>query len=464
MDNAQLLLKEEEVIKIILEFLSSRHYHVTMRTLEKESNVFNCDYSDEVFFLRELVLDGDFDEVIDFGKSFSSSRNFNQKQFNYTVLRQKFIELIYMRYHILDKQSNKEQGVNNVMKTLRELEECCPSKEEYSNLCWLLTVPDLNTHEEFKNWRVDISRVNCFEDLLDCLSSLMPLVKKRKGLTKTADKDRLLQLIVKGLFYESCIDYCQTVATSNNEKAILSLKNDILSSSLDHFPSNLLSWIHCLPEQCFRTPFEHTSVEVNITNWVNKQIVNLNPKSNNTISIMQKESRENQNYKEMYHQVKGIMEENVTSIGKTYNILSNRNGKVELNYRNESPKPERLDNNIEDPKVVRKSDTVIIESYEDKESASLDAETKMEIDVNFKNNPEIEPNSDYHGLPLSEGSHFEDLTERIKLSAESRQKIGRDNVLIMRKNELNHVLTKKCYEKDFIEDKVSKQGTIILTG
>ena len=464
MDNAQLLLKEEEVIKIILEFLSSRHYHVTMRTLEKESNVFNCDYSDEVFFLRELVLDGDFDEVIDFGKSFSSSRNFNQKQFNYTVLRQKFIELIYMRYHILDKQSNKEQGVNNVMKTLRELEECCPSKEEYSNLCWLLTVPDLNTHEEFKNWRVDISRVNCFEDLLDCLSSLMPLVKKRKGLTKTADKDRLLQLIVKGLFYESCIDYCQTVATCNNEKAILSLKNDVLSSSLDHFPSNLLSWIHCLPEQCFRTPFEHTSVEVNITNWVNKQIVNLNPKSNNTISIMQKESRENQNYREMYHQVKGIMEENVTSIGKTYNILSNRNGKVELNHRNESPKPERPDNNIEDPKVVRKSDTVIIESYEDKESASLDAETKMEIDVNFKNNPEIEPNSDYHGLPLSEGSHFEDLTERIKLFAESRQKIGRDNVLIMRKNELNHVLTKKCYEKDFIEDKVSKQGMIILTG
>ena len=70
MDNAQLLLKEEEIIKIILEFLSSRHYHVTMRTLEKESNVFNCDYSDEVFFLRELVLDGDFDEVVDFGKSF----------------------------------------------------------------------------------------------------------------------------------------------------------------------------------------------------------------------------------------------------------------------------------------------------------------------------------------------------------------------------------------------------------
>ena len=165
MDNAQLLLKEEEIIKIILEFLSSRHYHVTMRTLEKESNVFNCDYSDEVFFLRELVLDGDFDEVVDFGKSFSSSREFNQKQFNYTVLRQKFIELIYMRYHILDKQSNKEQGVNNLMKTLRELEECCPSKEEYSNLCWLLTVPDLNSHEDFKNWRVDISRLNCFEDL-----------------------------------------------------------------------------------------------------------------------------------------------------------------------------------------------------------------------------------------------------------------------------------------------------------
>lgn len=463
MDNAQLLLKEEEIIKIILEFLSSRHYHVTMRTLEKESNVFNCDYSDEVFFLRELVLDGDFDEVVDFGKSFSSSREFNQKQFNYTVLRQKFIELIYMRYHILDKQSNKEQGVNNLMKTLRELEECCPSKEEYSNLCWLLTVPDLNSHEDFKNWRVDISRLNCFEDLLDCLSSLMPLVKKRKGNTKTAAKDRLLQLIVKGLFYESCIDYCQTVATCNNEKAILSLKNDILRSSVDYFPSNLLSWIHCLPEQCFRTPFEHMDVEVNITNRVNKQIVNLNPKSKNDIGIMQKEYRENQNHREIHHQVKGIMGENFTSIGKTYNILSNRNGKVELNHRNKSSKPEKQDNNIEAPKVVRKSDTVIIKSYEDKQSVSLDAETKMEIDDNFKNNPTIDPNSDCHGLPLSEASNFEDLTQGIKLSEESRQKSGRDNVL--RKNELNHVLTNKCYEKDVIDDKkISKQGTIILIG
>lgn len=291
----------------------------------------------------------------------------------------------------------------------------------------------------------------------------MPLVKKRKGNTKTAAKDRLLQLIVKGLFYESCIDYCQTVATCNNEKAILSLKNDILRSSVDYFPSNLLSWIHCLPEQCFRTPFEHMDVEVNITNRVNKQIVNLNPKSKNDIGIMQKEYRENQNHREIHHQVKGIMGENFTSIGKTYNILSNRNGKVELNHRNKSSKPEKQDNNIEAPKVVRKSDTVIIKSYEDKQSVSLDAETKMEIDDNFKNNPKIDPNSDCHGLPLSEASNFEDLTQGIKLSEESRQKSGRDNVL--RKNELNHVLTNKCYEKDVIDDKkISKQGTIILIG
>ena len=81
MDSYSMPIHEEDVIKLILEFLSARHYHVTMRTLEKESGVTNCDYSDEVLFLRDLVMDGDFDEIIQFGNSFTATTSFNQKRF-----------------------------------------------------------------------------------------------------------------------------------------------------------------------------------------------------------------------------------------------------------------------------------------------------------------------------------------------------------------------------------------------
>ena len=259
METTQLRIIEEDVIKIILEFLSTKQYNVTMRTLEKESCVINSDYSDEVLFLRELVLDGDFDEVMEFGNTFSTNQAFNQKTFNYIVLRQKFVELIYMKSHIIDKQSSST--VEEVMKTLAQLKTCCPCEEEYTNLCWLLTVPNLNTQKEFENWNLDISRLRCFDELLDCLSIFMPLVKRKVNITKVAGKDRLLHLIVQGLFYESCIQYCQSVATGSIKNNLI-FKNDLLNGLSEDYSSNLLSWIQCLPYEAFSTSFEQTEVDL----------------------------------------------------------------------------------------------------------------------------------------------------------------------------------------------------------
>lgn len=258
MDVTNITIQEEDVIKVLLDYLSSRNYYVTMRTLEKESCVVNCDWSDEVLFLRELVLDGDFNEVLEFGNSFSSKPNFNHKFFNYIALRQRFIELIYMKSHILGKESSA--SVEDVMKTLSQLEIYCPNKEEYSNLCWLLTVPDLTTQEEFRNWTLDISRLKCFEDLLDCLSVIMPSVRKKIPSKKVAETDRLLQLVVKGLFYESCTDYCQSIAAGRMES--LKLHTNVLKGMSRDYPSNLFSWVQSLPYEAFRNPFEQFDVDI----------------------------------------------------------------------------------------------------------------------------------------------------------------------------------------------------------
>lgn len=258
-----LVILEDDLIKLIEEYLEGRDYHVTLRTLERESSIINCEYSDVVLFVRELVLDGDFDEVLRFGdslKSIESNEKFDQKQFNYIVLRQKFIELIYKKAHVLDKQNI--ETVSEVMKTLSRLEKHCESKEDYNNLCWLLTLPDLNSHEDFKGWNLDVSRLKCFNNVLDCLSLSMPLVKRKTGLKNTASKDRLLQLIVKGLLYETCTTYCQSV-TNSSEDDKLNLENNLLDGSTDAESSfSLISWILGLPADVFELPFNMCNINL----------------------------------------------------------------------------------------------------------------------------------------------------------------------------------------------------------
>ena len=45
-------IKEAEVVKLMLDFLSSRKLHIGMLALEKESGVINGLYSDDMLFLR----------------------------------------------------------------------------------------------------------------------------------------------------------------------------------------------------------------------------------------------------------------------------------------------------------------------------------------------------------------------------------------------------------------------------
>jgi len=276
-DLPQMVICEEDLIKLIEEYLESREYHVTLRTLERESSVNNCDYSDVVLFVRDLVLDGDFEEVLRFGdslKSLQSNEMFDQRRFNYIILRQKFIELIYRKAHVLNKQNIDTVG--EVMRTLSKLEKHCETKEDYNNLCWLLTLPDLNTHEEFLDWNLDVSRLRCFKELLDCLSLFMPLVKRKTGLKKTASKDRLLQLMMKGLLYESCTAYCHDIVNNNDENKHFRLRSDLLEESqVDlHYSSNLVSWILGLPAGVFELPFNLCDMNIcysRPTSLVNKQ-------------------------------------------------------------------------------------------------------------------------------------------------------------------------------------------------
>lgn len=87
-------VKEVEIIKLILDFLNSKKLHISMLALEKESGVINGLFSDDMLFLRQLILDGQWDEVLQFIQPLECMEKFDKKRFRYIILKQKFLEAL----------------------------------------------------------------------------------------------------------------------------------------------------------------------------------------------------------------------------------------------------------------------------------------------------------------------------------------------------------------------------------
>jgi len=92
-----LVLREEDVVKLELEFLQNRDLHISQVTLERETGVINGHFSDDLLFLRQLILDGQWDDVIEFIQPLATLPAFNYKQFLFIIQRAKFVELMCIK-------------------------------------------------------------------------------------------------------------------------------------------------------------------------------------------------------------------------------------------------------------------------------------------------------------------------------------------------------------------------------
>lgn len=159
-------------MRLSLEFLDNRELHISQLSLERETGVINGQYSDDVLFLRQLILDGQWDDVIEFIQPLEALQSFNIKKFCYTILRHKYIELLCIKSEAGGSITAPGQGVNSmdgaveeVVHILEQLEKLAPSKEEYSNLCLLLTFPRLADHLQYRDWNPSKARVQCFREV-----------------------------------------------------------------------------------------------------------------------------------------------------------------------------------------------------------------------------------------------------------------------------------------------------------
>ncbi|KAL5286230.1 WDR47 family protein [Megaselia abdita] len=273
MPTARLALREEDVVRLSLEFLDNRELHISQLSLERETGVINGQYSDDVLFLRQLILDGQWDDVIEFIQPLEALQSFNMKKFCYTILRHKYIELLCIKSEAGGSITAPGQGVNSmegaveeVVQILEQLEKLAPSKEEYSNLCLLLTFPRLADHLQYRDWNPSKARVQCFREIFPLVEKFLPHDSKVE-ISPSAKNDRLIQLVIKGVLYESCVSYCQAKATGSSDAFNQDMTfSKLLDGSVGFSDSDLslLSWLQSIPSETFSVPFEQKTLNVDV--------------------------------------------------------------------------------------------------------------------------------------------------------------------------------------------------------
>ncbi|TPP65531.1 WD repeat-containing protein 47 [Fasciola gigantica] len=118
-----------------------------------------------------------------------------------------------------------------VVACLRELEPECPNQKEYRDLALLLTLPRLDQHPAYRDWNPSLGRLQCFTKIYPLLEPFVRLSKPESSTNEdVARGDRLVRLLVKGLLYEACVDYCALMATE--QKAEMQITG-ILGGDLD---------------------------------------------------------------------------------------------------------------------------------------------------------------------------------------------------------------------------------------
>lgn len=263
MPSSNLVVNETDIVRLILEFLQNRELNISMLSVERETGIINGIYSDDMLFLRQLILDGQWDDVIEFVQPLGSIEGFNLKKVQYMVMKHKYLELLCIKSEPSAFQ-NYELTVDEVVKCLNSLESLCPSKEEYNVMCLLLTVPKLSDHSEYANWNPSNARVKCFNDVCPLVEKFLTPEKK----STLAENDRLMQLVLKGMLYESCVEFCQTQATSTssegNDEQELSFSSIFSNSGFSDADLSLLSWLQYIPTETFSCPFEQKPLKVDV--------------------------------------------------------------------------------------------------------------------------------------------------------------------------------------------------------
>ena len=253
-----LCIREEDTIRLIIEFLSNRELCITQLNLERETGIYNCDFNDDLIFLRQLILDGQWNDVLEFVSPLESFESFSTKRFHFIIYKHKYIELLCIRSEAGQPyQTTIEIAIPEIIDCLDRLNRYCSNdndRSEYNHLNSLLTIPNLQDDNELKNWNPNSWRLKCFNDIL-------PLVERFMQSTSTASNDdgnlgksngqqqqqiakndRLMDLIFKGLLYELCLN--TVMKRLQQQQQSETFEPNIFNGITHHGDNNQWKWLN----------------------------------------------------------------------------------------------------------------------------------------------------------------------------------------------------------------------------
>ena len=237
-------LAEADVLQILRDFLEEGGHAECLGALERSAAIAPHDLPTELRFVRELVLSGRWEELMKFLQPLSELREEGEfVKCHYAVVRQQYLESLVWESNVEGKEGDstgrENKRLQNIVGHLQQLEQLCPTKEDYSNLCYLLTVPSFTAHSKYSNWSMHSARLECFYTVGSWVARVLypGLTLKLSPVSRELASNRLIQLLAKGLLYEECESVCL------QRSGVAGTTSEIM---------NLCSWLQHQPDSAFQ--------------------------------------------------------------------------------------------------------------------------------------------------------------------------------------------------------------------
>ena len=193
---------KEDIIRMIVQYLSDEGYVVSRTTLVDEMNIKRFEREErqtEIKRMRRAILDGDWAEV---DKLCIRPLIRNNKSFLYAAYKQQYLE--YIEHHEIQK------AFTHLNKRIKPLEQLQMTPSEFKDLCYLLTAKSVQDVASFRNWEgIPPAR----EKLAELFQSMVECDEADRDESKFVPPNRLLSMLRQAIAYQvESSRYQRTVA------------------------------------------------------------------------------------------------------------------------------------------------------------------------------------------------------------------------------------------------------------
>ena len=252
MTSSTVLVNERDILLLLRNFLEENGQYECLIPFERSTGVYPPSLPVELVSLREIILWGNLDELQK--HIFEPFRDLGEegelRKCKYAIAKQRYLEALV--------EVNPDKA-DMLKRHLSEVDELCPSPNEFQVLMSLLTLPSFADSPEYKSWTVQKGRLECFHTLATWISKVLGANAKLtppislQSPEQRLSKSRLVQLITKGLLYERCEDMCAH-PHSGHARGQLNDGSKVL---------DLYNWIKHQPDSAFQLSPSMLQLQIN---------------------------------------------------------------------------------------------------------------------------------------------------------------------------------------------------------